>query len=101
MANWYPSRRILGWPAWLWVWLAVPLFLLANRAVPKENFTDAALDLRSSELAEPPDRVAIVSEYIRVARDGDSFRFVSVAERDAGREAIRENKRAEPVWVVF
>jgi hypothetical protein len=81
--------------------LAAPLFWLANLADPKENFTDAAFDLRSSELGEPPDRVAIASEQITVARDGESFRFVSVAERDAGRRRpVRDNKPTEPVWAV-
>jgi hypothetical protein len=97
MKNWYPSRQVLGSPAWLWVVLAVLLFLLANPQI----LMDPALNLQPIKLAEPPDRGAIASERITVARNGDSFRFVPVAERDASREAIRENKRTEPFWGVF
>jgi len=80
--------------------LAVLLFLLTN-LIPNGDIMDPALDLRPSELAEPPDRGAIAKEHIIVAREGDSFRFVPVAERDAGREAVRQNKRTEPLWSVF
>jgi hypothetical protein len=98
MANWYPSRPILGSPAWLWVVLAVPLFWLAN-LIPKGDFMDP--DFRPSELVEPADRRAISKEQILVAREGDSFRFVPVAARDAARRAFREKKRIEPLWAVF
>jgi hypothetical protein len=101
MANWYPSRRILGSPGWLWFVLAVPLFLVANLPIPKQDFIDPDLDHRPSELAEPPDRGAIGKEQIIVAREGDSFRFVSVAQRDAGRTAVREKRNIEPLWAVF
>ncbi len=87
MANWYPSRQILGSPAWLWVVLAVPLFLLANPLI----FMDPALALRPSKLAEPPDSAAIALEQIIVAREGDSFRFVPAGEKG----------EKEPLWRVF
>src|SRR5260370_499295 len=97
MAIWYPARPILGSPAWLWVVLAVLLFL-PTQLIPSGDIMDQALQPR---LAEPPDKGAIASEGIIVAREGDSFRFVPVAERDAGREAVRQNKRTEPLWSVF
>jgi hypothetical protein len=87
MASWYPSRCILGSPAWLWVVLAFPLFLLAN-LIPKGDSTDSGH--RPLELVEPPYRDAIAKEQLTVAREGDSFRFVPVASYEARIKAIRE-----------
>ena len=97
MAILYPARPILGSPAWLWVVLAVLLFLL-TKLIPNGDIMDPALELRPAQRAE---RDAIASERIIVAREGDSFRFVPVAERHAEREAVRANKKTEPLWSVF
>jgi hypothetical protein len=95
MANWYPSRRILGSPAWLWVLLAVPLFLVANLPGPK----GADLD-DWSKLEEPSYRGAIALERIVVAREGDSFRFVRPSEENALKEDARYDRRKVPLWSV-
>jgi hypothetical protein len=78
--------------------LAVSLFLLAN-LIGIRDFKDP--DLWPSEIAEPPARSAIAKEQIIVAREGVSFRFVPVAERDAGRTAVREKRNIEPLWAVL
>jgi len=104
MANWYPSRRILGSPAWVWVALAIPLFLLTN-LIPKWAFTER--DVWPSQLAEPPDRSAIDNEYMIVARAGDSFLFVPVDKRDRAarrvgkRDAATKSVNEKPRWHVL
>jgi hypothetical protein len=104
MAIWHPSRRILASPAWLWVVLAIPLFLLTN-LIPKRAFIDR--DVWPSQLSEPPDRSAIDNENIIVARAGDSFRFVPVDKRDHAarrvdkRDAATRSVNEKPRWHVF
>jgi hypothetical protein len=99
MAIWYPSRRILRFPAWLWVVSAILLFLLVNVLM------DADIYLTSSKLPEPPERNAITSERIIVAHKGALFRFVPAAQYDAEeadlRRTFRDNPKIEPRWGVY
>jgi hypothetical protein len=101
MAHWYPTRRNLGSPAWLWVVLAVSVFLLSNLPTPKGDFLDPNLDDRPSEVAEPLDRGEIANEQLTVAREGDSFRFVPASERNALEEAARYRNRIVRLWRVL
>jgi hypothetical protein len=87
MAILYPSRRILGSPAWLWIGLAVLLFSLAD---PKGDFVDPDLDNRPPTFGSPA-RAALGSDLIYVARKDDSFRFMSYEDRKIG----------IPLWRVF
>jgi hypothetical protein len=77
----YPSRRVLGLPAWFWVVLPIPLLVLGNMLwkvwVP-------------SKLSEPAERREVFRELVLVTRDGDSFRFVQANEPDIGK----------PLWSV-
>jgi hypothetical protein len=71
MAGFFPSRRLLGLPAWLWVLLPVPLLALGY-LLPKV--------WPPTDIAEPPLRAEVFREPILVAREGDSFRFVPYGE---------------------
>ena len=91
MANWYPSRRILGFPAWFWVVLPI-LLLLGNLLITKYDLTAPDWDLRlPSGLAEPSDRSEVLREALFVVRNGESFRFVPLSDR----------KRGTPFWRVW
>jgi len=81
MAGWFPSRRILGVPAWLWVMLPIPLLGLGS--VLWKVWLP-------SKLPEPPVRADVFREPLLVARDGDSFRFVPFGE----------HKGVKPLWAV-
>lgn len=77
----FPSRRVLGLPAWLWVVLPIPLLVLGNmlwRFWPP------------SKLAEPSQRAEVFHEPILVAREGMAFRFVPFAQ----------HKGVKPLWAV-
>lgn len=81
MAAWFPTRRVLGLPAWFWVVLPVPLLWYAGslwRVWPP------------TKLAEPPARAEIFRELVLVAPEGDSFRFVPFGE----------HKGVKPLWAV-
>jgi len=94
MAILYPSRRILGSPAWLWLGLAVLPFLAANLLMDSD-FS------RRSKLAEPADCEMLTREQMIVGREGDAFRFVPVAEvKAATRGPLAEWKDLGPLWVV-
>ncbi len=81
MAGSFPSRRVLGLPAWLWVVLPIPLLALGNML---SSFW------LPSKLAEPPPRAEVFREPVLVARDGASFRFVPFGQ----------HKEVKPLWAV-
>src|SRR3954451_23241581 len=81
MAGLFPSRRVLGLPAWLWLVLPIPLLALGNM-LPSFWLP--------SKLAEPPLRAEIFREPVLVARDGASFRFVP----------FDHHKEVKPLWAV-
>src|SRR5262249_26457720 len=95
----YPSRRIFGFSVWLWIVSAILLLLLANVRM------DADVYLTPSKLPEPPERRAIASERIIVAREGTSFRFVPAVQYDAEEADLRrgqgKNRKLEPRWGVY
>jgi hypothetical protein len=94
MANWYPARRILGFPAWLWVALPVLLLWLGNLIITKNDSRAPDSDLLlPSKPEEPSDRREVSREirFLLVVRDGDSFRFVPFSDR----------KHGTPLWQVL
>jgi hypothetical protein len=73
-----PSRHFLGLPAWAWLLLPPPLVLVAY------------LLGRPGNLSEPGERAELFQPIILVARDGDSFRFVS----------WEEQQNVTPLWAL-
>jgi hypothetical protein len=81
MIGWFPSRRVLGMPAW--VWAALPISLLGPGALLWRVWLPP-------DLTEPADRADIFREIILVTRQGDGFRFVPYSE----------SKGTNPLWAV-
>jgi len=81
MAELFPSRRVLGLPAWLSVVLPIPLLGLGNSL---SSFW------RPAKLVEAPSRAEAFREPILVARDGASFRIVPFGQ----------HKDVKPLWAV-
>jgi hypothetical protein len=73
-----PSRRFLGLPVWTWLLLPSLMVLLAY------------LLGRPADLSEPGERAELFRPIILVAREGDSFHFVS----------WEEQQNVTPLWAL-
>ena len=78
MTGFYPSRRFLRLPAWVWIILPPALALVAKMLGPP------------GALPERPEITAILHPAILVTRDGNSFRFVP----------LKQSEEVKPLWAV-
>lgn len=81
MAICFPTRRILGLPAWLWIVLPIPLLALGS---------SLWMFWLPSSLDEPPERAEIFRDLVLITRQGEAYRFVPFSEQ----------KGVKPLWAV-
>jgi hypothetical protein len=81
MAIWFPTRRVLGLPAWFWVVLPIPVLALGS---------SLSMFWLPSSLDEPPERDEIFRDPVLITRQGEADRFVPFSEQ----------KGVKPLWAV-